>query len=82
MTSTAPQDREIARFILAAAREAGVAIGSDGYWIDVIPPRGLPPKLWNKLQREFSHAVSEHYAAVLAAIMEEGAPGPHPYGGD
>lgn len=74
------QDREIARFILAAAREAGVAIGSDGYWIDVIPRRGLPLKLWNELQREFSHAVREHYDAVL--VMEEGAPGPHPYGED
>ena len=74
-------ERAIARFILAAARGAGVAIGTDGYWIDVIPPPGLQPKLLKKLQREFSDAVGKNYDAVLAVIMEEGTPGPHPFSG-
>jgi hypothetical protein len=54
------RDRKvIAEFLMRAAREAGIAIGTDGYWLDIVPPRGMP--------REFYRC----YCEALAPYREE-----------
>jgi hypothetical protein len=62
------REREKARFILAAAKEAGIhVVGTDGYWLDVIYPRGLP----KDVHSNFSLAFSAHHDAIVAFIQAE-----------
>jgi hypothetical protein len=42
-----------ARFVLGAAAESGLKLGTDGYWLDVVYPRGFDPEV----ARSFSRAL-------------------------
>jgi hypothetical protein len=57
----------IAEFLLRAAHEAGIAIGTDGYWLDIVPSRGMPRELY----RSYCEALVPYREEIIAIIQRE-----------
>jgi hypothetical protein len=56
-----------AAFVLRAAADAGIRVGTDGKELLICPPRGMPrASYWS-----FRHALVEHLAEIIALIEAE-----------
>jgi hypothetical protein len=56
-----------AAFVLHAAAEAGIRLGTNGEDLLVSPPRAMPKESWHSFER----AIFEHRDAIIQLIMEE-----------
>jgi hypothetical protein len=56
-----------AQFVLKAAADAGIKIGTDG--TDLI--LAIPPRLPSEVRRSFEQAIAQHEREIIALILAE-----------
>jgi hypothetical protein len=61
--------RAVAAFILQSASEAGIRIGTDGEWLDLLKPRSMTSEVWFGFERALI-AYREEVIAIIQAEAE------------